>query len=612
MTTTLLESFTGPAPDAGTPPRARIHPDRGRSWLRRALPVVLAHRRLFVVSLGGTLISLVLQMALPRLTMAAIDQALVSHRSALLPFVLALIGVGLLRWGVSYQSRNALYRVAYEIEYDFRSMMFEHLSRMSAAFYDRVQTGQLISRANSDIRSVQMFLAFAPSILTQVLGFFFAFAVMLTINVPLAFVAVAPMPFVYLAGVKMRRLLFPISWVVQSRLADVATRVDENVNGARVVKAFAAEQRQLDEMVRAAHRVEWASVRQNDIRAVWAPLMENLPRLGLALVLLVGGWMVVNGQTTVGALVAFNAYVVMAQAPFRMLGMLMMMSQRAAASAERIYEILDEQPDVVEKPDATTLADVRGDVRFDGVTFGYAGRKAVLEGLSLHVESGETVAVVGRTGSGKSTLIRLLMRQYDPDRGAVRIDGTDLRDLTLECAHRLVGVVPDEPFLFSVSLRENIAYARPDATADEVETAARAAGAHEFISALPDGYETVVGERGYTLSGGQRQRIAIARTLLADPRVLVLDDATSAVDVQREQEIHEALRTLVRGRTTLLVAHRLSTIALADRVAFLEDGRVAAVGTHEHLLSTNPRYAAVLASEEERARQERAAEEAVV
>lgn len=584
-------------------PRAWIHPDRSRSWIRRAMPVVMTHRKLFYVSLGGTIVGLILQMALPRVTMAAIDDALVHHRHPLRNYVIALAVLGLARWAVTYQSRNALFRTAYELEYDLRTMMFEHLTRLSATFYDRVQTGQLISRANSDIRSVQMFLAFAPSILTQVLGFFIGFAIMLSINVWLALVAVAPMPFVYWAGLRMRKLLFPISWVVQARLAEVATIVDENVNGARVVKAFAAEQRQLNQLAQSAHRVEWSSVKQNDIRAVWAPLMENLPRLGLALVLMVGGWMVIDGRTTVGALVAFNAYVVLMQAPFRMLGMLMMMSQRAAASAGRIYEVLDEPSDVVERADARDLPHARGDVQLDSVTFGYADGPDVLTSCDLHLAPGETVALVGRTGSGKSTVARLLMRLYDPRDGAVRIDGVDLRELTLASVHQLVGVVPDEPFLFSISLRENIAYGRPEAPTDDVVRAARAAGIHDFIESLPEGYDSVVGERGYTLSGGQRQRIAIARTLVANPPVLVLDDATSAVDVQREKEIHDALRALMDGRTTLLIAHRLSTIALADRVALLQDGHIVATGTHEELLATDPRYAEVLATAEEQERQ---------
>ncbi len=422
---------------------------------------------------------------------------------------------------------------------------------------------------------------------------------MLTIDVPLTFLALGTLPFVYLIGVRMRALLFPISWVVQERAAQVTTIVDENVNGARVVKSFAAEQAQLDALARAARGVQWSSVRQIAIRARYAPLLENLPSLSLALVLLAGGYLVIEGRLTLGAIVAFSSYVLMLQAPFQMFGMLTMLSQRAAASADRIFEILDERPDVAEHPDAVDLAAPLGDVRLQDVHFGYAGGPEVLSGLSLHLRPGDTVALVGRTGSGKTTLARLLTRGYDAGSGSVRLDGHDVRDLTLASVRRTVGVVADEPFLFSASLADNIAYGRPDASTEEVLAAARAAGAHAFISDLPEGYATVVGERGYTLSGGQRQRIAIARTLVANPPVLVLDDATSAIDVQVELEIHQALETLMQGRTTLIIAHRLSTIGLADRVAYLEDGRIVDVGTHEELLAREPRYAATLAAQAE-------------
>ncbi len=486
--------------------------------------------------------------------------------------------------------------MAYELEYDLRVGIYEHLTRLSFGFYDRVQTGQLISRANSDIRSVQMFLTFAPLMILNVASFVVAFALMLAVHVPLALVALAPLPFVYLAGRKMRDLLFPISWIVQARQAEVATIVEENVTGARVVKSFAAEPRQVTLLAEAAEKLRWSAVRQIDARASWAPVMENLPRLGMAFVLLYGGWLAIDGQVTVGTIVAFSTYVVLLQAPFRMLGFLMMLSQRASASAQRIFEILDTRPDVADRPGAVDLLEPAGRVELDDVTFGYGESRPVLAGFELTVEPGEAVAIVGRTGSGKSTVARLLCRFYDVDEGAVRVDGHDVRDLTQASLRAAVGVVLDEPFLFSASVRDNIAYARPGASQEQVEAAARAAQADGFIEALPEGYATLVGERGYTLSGGQRQRIAIARTLLADPRVLVLDDATSAIDVRVEEEIHDALRRLLAGRTTVVIAHRLSTIGLADRVVLIEGGRVVASGTHAGLLAEEPRYAAVLAS----------------
>ncbi len=407
----------------------------------------------------------------------------------------------------------------------------------------------------------------------------------------------ATMPLVFFVGVRMRRSMFPVSWIIQARLAEVATVVDENVNGVRVVKSFAAEEQQLRNLSRATDRVQWGYVKDADIRARFTPAVQNLPQVGLALVLLFGGYMVIHGHLGIGAILAFNSYLLMLQAPFMMLGMLIMMGQRAAASADRIYEILDEQPTVTDKPDAIDLTDSRGDVRFSDVRFSYDGDDAnlVLSDFNLHLAPGETVALVGRTGSGKSTVSRLLTRFYDVNSGSVRIDDHDIRDLTMDSLRANVGIVLDEPFLFSVSVRDNIAYGKPDATFAEIEAAARASGAHGFISELEHGYDTVVGERGYTLSGGQRQRIAIARTLLVNPPILVLDDATSAIDVQVELEIHAGLKVLMEGRTTLIIAHRLSTISLADRVVLLDQHRIVADGTHAELLETTPLYGEILA-----------------
>jgi ATP-binding cassette subfamily B protein len=433
---------------------------------------------------------------------------------------------------------------------------------------------------------------------------------MLSINVPLAFVAMSTTPLVYFASVRMRKQIFPVSWLIQQRLADIATIVDENINGVRVVKSFVAEQRELTTLAKAADRLQWSYVRDADIRAKFTPTTQNLPQVGLALVLIFGGWLVIQGHLQVGAILAFSAYIVMLQAPFQLLGMLIMLGQRAKASAGRIYAVLDEQPEIVDRPGAVDLVDARGDVRFEHVDFAYADGPKVLSDLNLHLNPGETVAMVGRTASGKTTISRLLPRFYDVTAGEVEIDGHDVRDLTIASLRAQVGMVLDEPFLFTASIRDNIAYGRPGAPLDEVRVAARAANASGFIEALPNGYDTVVGERGYTLSGGQRQRIAIARTLLLNPPILILDDATSAVDVQVEQEIHEALQVLMQGRTTLIVAHRLSTIGLADRVVLLDGGKIVADGTHAELLATTPLYVEVLAQAEEEDRRRREEQEA--
>jgi ATP-binding cassette subfamily B protein len=578
-------------------PRASIDPDKSKSWLRRALPVMRAHKFVFGISMVLTFVGLVLQVLVPNLLNDAINNSIQHHTVPLSHYVWWIVGLAVGGGIAGYISRLFLFETAYNFEYDLRNIIYEHLTKMSFAFYDRVQSGQLISRANSDIRSVQMYMTFAPLILVQCSIAIVAFGFMLSIDVPLAFVAMATMPFVYFVGVRMRRSMFPVSWIIQARLAEVATVVDENVNGVRVVKSFAAEEQQLKNLSKATDRVQWGYIKDADIRARFTPAVQNLPQVGLALVLLFGGYMVIHGQLGVGAILAFNAYLLMLQAPFMMLGMLIMMGQRAAASADRIYEILDEEPTVTDKPDAIDLTDCRGDVRFTDVRFAYDGEddNLVLADFNLHLSPGETVALVGRTGAGKSTVSRLLTRFYDVNSGSVRIDDHDIRDLTMDSLRANIGIVLDEPFLFSVSVRDNIAYGKPDAGFDDIEAAARAAGAHEFISELEHGYDTVVGERGYTLSGGQRQRIAIARTLLVNPPILVLDDATSAIDVQVELQIHAGLRVLMEGRTTLIIAHRLSTISLADRVVLLDQHRIVADGTHAELLETTPLYGEVLA-----------------
>jgi ATP-binding cassette subfamily B protein len=578
-------------------PKASIDPDVRKSWLRRALPLVKAHRGLLITSLVLSFAGLVVQVQIPNLVRIGIDRAIVDRAGQLSTYVWWIVGLALLQGLINYVARLYLLRTAYEMEYDLRNIVYAHLARMPFGFYDRVQSGELMSRSGSDIRAVQMYLSFGPSILVQCLIAVVAFGLMLSIDVPLAIVAMVTMPVIGVLGVSMRKAIFPVSWLIQARLAQLATVVDENIQGVRIVKAFAAEGRQLRTLAESADRIRWAYRQDARIRSRWNPLLDNLPRLGLALVLILGGLLAIDGKTTVGTIVAFNSYVLMLQPPFRLLGMMIMMGQRASASARRIYEILDTPSDIVDDPDPYDGV-LRGDVEFAGVSFAYPNGTLALDGLDLRLQPGETVAVVGRTGSGKSTLGRLVARFYDVTAGRVTIDGHDVRRIRLTALRDQVGIVPDEPFLFSLSIHDNIAYGRPSATRDEVITAAVAAGADEFVRDLPDGYDTVVGERGYTLSGGQRQRIAIARALLVNPPVLVLDDATSAIDVTVEQRIHAALRERMRGRTTLIVAHRLSTISLAGRVVLMDGGRVIADGTHASLLATEPRYAEVLAAQE--------------
>ena len=563
--------------------------------MRRMLPLVLAHRRLVLVSIGAALVAQLLLVSAPRVLMAAIDDALVRRTASVELFAAALVLIAAARFAANTLHRRCLHATSAHLEHDLRSLVQGSLSRQTFSWYDGNSTGALMSRANSDIRAIERFLTFTPAVAVTFVGFGLALVLMMSIHVGLALAAMAPLPFVFLSGTRMRRVLWPIAWLVQSRTADVTTVVEENLAGAHVVRGMSAEPAQIDKLQRSAERLRWIATEEIAVRARYEPVIENVPRLGVAIVLLYGGMLAIDGQITIGSLVAFAGYVALMQQPFRLLGFIVVMGQRASASSSRVLELLDSEPEVTERPHARRLVAPLGEVAFEDVRFGYADGPNVLEGFDLRVRAGETVALVGRTGCGKSTVARLLPRFYDVRSGRVTIDGHDVRDLELRSLRATVGVVTDEPFLFSASVRDNLAYGRPDASTEEIAAAARVADAAEFIERLPQGYDTVIGERGYTLSGGQRQRIAIARTLLVNPRVLVLDDATSAIDVEVERRIHAALEQLLEGRTTLLVAHRLSTIALADRVVLLDGGRVVAEGTHEQLLRTSALYAEVLA-----------------
>ena len=580
-------------------PSTGLHPDRSLGWIRRILPVFARQRRVFAVAVAAGLAVVAVTVAVPIVIGRGVDAA--AAGDDLSQWVVALAVLAAARFGLGYAYRYGLFRSAHRLDADLRNLVYERLTELSFSYWDRTQTGQVISRANSDIRSIQLLFAFAPLVATQMVMLVMGTAAMVWLSLPLTLVAMAPLPLVLYVGIRLRDRVFPLSWVTQARMADLATIVDENIQGAQIVRTFAQEHNQVRTLARSAQRLRWAGTATADARARHAPIMEALPRLGLALVLLVGGLLAIDGRVAVGDIVAFNAYVLIMAAPFRMIGFVMIQWQRASAAAQRVFEILDESPEITERPDAVTLTDPAGRVELDDVTFAYTtnpsatgGGTRVIEDFSLTVEPGETVAVVGRTGSGKSTIARLLPRFYDVDQGAVRIDGIDVRDIRLSDLRRAVTVVTDDPFLFATSVRDNVAFARPDADEASVAVALVDAAAGRFVASMPSGTDTELGERGSTISGGQRQRLAIARALLADPAVLVLDDATSAIDSEVEERIHAALRERRTQRTTILIAHRLSTIALADRVVFISAGRVAATGSHRELLATVPEYALVL------------------
>ena len=575
-------------------PTVGIHPDQSRGWIRRVWPVVAQYRMLFVAASVAGLVSTAATVAVPVVLGRGVDAAAAGNNAG--GYVVVLAALGLVRFGAGFVYRFGLFGTAHRIEADLRHLVFERLTQLSFSYWDRVQTGQVISRANSDVRSIQLLFAFGPLVGMQLVLLVMGTVAMFALSLRLSLVALAPLPLVlYVAG-RLRNRVFPLSWVTQARMADLATIVDENIQGAQIVRAFAREPNQVRLLARSARRLRWAGVATADARARHAPLMEALPRLGLALVLLVGGLAAIDGQVAVGDIVAFNAFVIIMATPFRLIGFILIRWQQASAAALRVFEIIDEQPEIREREHAVALPQPEGRVEMRDVTFAYphASGPPVLEGFNMVVAPGETVAVVGRTGSGKSTIARLLPRFYDPDRGEVRIDGIDVRDLRLADLRSAVAVVTDDPFLFATSVADNVTFADPDADEATMLSALEDAAAREFTEEMSDGHATELGERGSTVSGGQRQRLAIARALVADPAVLVLDDATSAIDVEVEQRIHQALRARRRHHTTILIAHRLSTIALADRVVFIEGGKVAAEGTHEDLLSGVPAYAEVL------------------
>ncbi len=501
----------------------------------------------------------------------------------------AVVVLGLVKGALMYGRRIISGRQALGVEYDLRDALYSHFLRLSFGFYDRSQTGQLMSRATIDLQSVRFFLGYGLIFFAQhVITIVVVTAVLFVFNWALALVALSMTPVIALTAYRYSRVSHPVLRDVQQSLADVATVAEESITGVHVVKSFAQEDRREESFAAAANDVFRKTLAANRQRAIYVPLLTFLPLVAQALVLLAAGRMVVSGEMTLGAFSSFYLLLAMLVMPLRMLGMWIGQAQRAVAAGERIFEILDEPEEVADLSDATVLPPGPGEVVFSDVSFGYDPDRLVLEDVDLRVPAGKTVALIGRTGSGKTTLATLVPRFYDVTDGSVAVDGVDVRQLERRSLRREIGVIAQDPFLFSASIRDNIALGMADAPFEAVEAAARAAQAHEFILELPHGYDTVVGERGITLSGGQRQRIAIARALLIDPRILILDDATASVDATTEAKIRAGLREVMRGRTTLIIAHRLSTIALADEVVVLDEGRIAARGTPTELLQTSP------------------------
>ncbi len=558
----------------------------------RLLGFLRPYRRGVVWSFLLAFGALVATVLIPYLTGLAIN-AIRAHNHHRLTLLAIAIGVaGLMRLVLSVYRRLIAGKVSLGVELDLRNRLYGQLQRLELSFFDRQQTGQLMSRATVDLQSVRFFLGYGLIFIAQSLVTILLAAVaMFALQPALAAIALAPVPFVVLIANRYGHKSQPAMREAQQRIAELTADAEESVSGIRVVKAFAQEKRQLRRFEHTVQRVFDQQIYATRIQAFYGPLISFLPNLGLGAILLVGGREVINGSLTLGAFTAFYAYLLMLITPMRTLGYMLGAAQRSTASGARIFQILDREPQIESPPGAPALPAGGGQVSLHDVGLTFEGNQLpALSGIDLEVPAGQTVALVGAMGSGKSALVSLLPRLYDASTGSVSIDGADVRTVELGSLRSAIAVVNDDPFLFSATVHENIAYARGEATREEVERAATAAQAADFIERLPNGYDTRIGERGLTLSGGQRQRIAIARAILADPRILILDDATSSVDASTEYEIKQALESVMADRTTFVIAHRLSTIALADRIAVLEDGRLVADGSHDELLEHSELY----------------------
>ncbi|MFF4471013.1 ABC transporter ATP-binding protein [Streptomyces sp. NPDC001599] len=576
--------------------------DAQRGWVRRLAGYAWRNPKDVVLALGASLGGMAVMAFVPLITKVIIDDVIGDKTRDMAVWAGLLIGAAAVVYVLTYIRRYYGGRLALDVQHDLRTDMYGTITRLDGRRQDELSTGQVVGRATSDLQLIQGLLFMLPMTIGNVLLFLISLVIMAWLSLPLTLVALAVAPALWFIARRSRTRLHPATWYAQAQAAAVAGVVDGSVSGVRVVKGFGQEEQETGKLREVGRKLFAGRLRTIRLNATYTPALQAVPALGQVAMLALGGWLAVRGHITLGTFVAFSTYLAQLVGPVRMLAMVLTVGQQARAGTERVLELIDTEPGI-EDGTKTLPADAPATVEFDDVAFGYdtgdGEPRPVLDGLSFEIRAGETLAVVGSSGSGKSTVSLLLPRFYDVTRGAVLVGGHDVRELTLDSLRAAVGLVPEDSFLFSDTVRANIAYGRPEATDEEIEAAARAAQAHGFITELPDGYDTTVGEHGLTLSGGQRQRVALARAILTDPRLLVLDDATSAVDARVEHEIHEALKQVMRGRTTLLIAHRRSTLGLADRIAVLDRGRLADLGTHEELQERSALYRRLLTDPDE-------------
>jgi ABC-type multidrug transport system fused ATPase/permease subunit len=577
------------------PPKISLPASGAGHILWRCYRYLRPYRRGVTVAYAVLLCINLLTVAIPQLIRHIVDRGIRDRDTRLLGWsVLSLVGLTLVKGGLSFVQNRWVETSSQSVAYDLRNAIHQKLASLSFSYHDRTETGQLLSRAVQDVEHVRFLTGRASMRLLEgtvlLLGTMVALVWM---NARLALLVLVAMPLLIHRAFAFARRYRPLSSDIQQQLAVLTARLEQNLRGARVVKAFAQEAAEVERFDR--ENTHWfdLSALASRLRAINAPLLTLIANIGLVFIVWYGGSLVIHGQLTLGELVAFSTYLGQLAEPVRRMGMIIPVVAMAAAAGERVFEILDARSDVEEAPGAVPLPTVRGHVRFEGVSFAYFGRHRVLERVSFEALPGQIIALLGATGSGKSTIINLIPRFYDPTEGRIALDGHDIQGVTLSSLRDQIGIVLQETTLFASTVRENIAFGHPDASEADIVAAARAAQAHDFIVRMPQGYDTPVGERGVTLSGGQKQRIAIARALLKDPRILILDDATSSVDTETEQLIQRALERLMRGRTSFVIAQRLSTVRVADLILLLDRGRVVAQGTHEDLLRTSGLYAEI-------------------